>query len=245
MPQIVPTAQRVMQVFEIFARERRPLTNAELARFLQLADSSCSDLLHTLRQSGYLLRTPKSRFFHPTGRLNEIAGLIAASDPMQQFAAEALEILSRQTGETAMCGHMDGTNVKVFACQESARALRYVLKPGVTLNLHSTALGKALLGTLPTKERDALIDSLSLEADTPHTITDPKQLKAQITASLEYGCFAARGEGSEGVYAIGIAGIVGGKLTAFSIVGPIHRFEQNLGSYRAILLDMKRDFFEA
>ncbi len=73
MPQILPTAQRVLQVFEVYARERRPLTNSEMARFLDLADSSCSDLLYTLRQAGYLLRTPKSRYFHPTGRLLDVS----------------------------------------------------------------------------------------------------------------------------------------------------------------------------
>ena len=87
MPQIIPTAQRVLQVFEVYARERRPLTNSEMARMLDLADSSCSDLLYTLRQAGYLLRTPKSRYFHPTGRLLDVAQGIAAADPLQASPA--------------------------------------------------------------------------------------------------------------------------------------------------------------
>ena len=119
MPQIIPTAQRVLQVFEVYARERRPLTNSEMARMLDLADSSCSDLLYTLRQAGYLLRTPKSRYFHPTGRLLDVAQGIAAADPLQAFAGEALEILTRQSGESSMCGLLDGNKVKIYASQES------------------------------------------------------------------------------------------------------------------------------
>lgn len=243
MPQIIPTAQRVMQVFEVFAKEQRPLTNSEMARYLNLADSSCSDLLYTLRQSGYLLRTPRSRFFHPTGRLHEIAGLIAASDPMQQFASEALEILTRKSGETSMCGHLDSDKVKVFACHQSMRALRYVLQPGVTLNLQSTALGKALLGAMSSDERHAMIERLPMERDTSATLTDRAQLNSQIEANLDEQCFTARGEGSEGVYAIGTAGMVGGQLTAFSIVGPVHRVEKNLAEYKSILMSVRKDFF--
>src|SRR5690606_19629801 len=106
MPQILPTAQRVLQVFEVYARERRPLSNSELARPPGLADRRCSAVLYTLRQAGYLPRAPTSRFFQPTARLPDVAKGIAAAAPMQIFAAEALEILSRQSGESSMCAHL-------------------------------------------------------------------------------------------------------------------------------------------
>ncbi|RYE40968.1 MAG: IclR family transcriptional regulator, partial [Hyphomicrobiales bacterium] len=184
MPQIIPTAQRVLQVFEIYAREGRPLTNSEMARFLDLADSSCSDLLYTLRQAGYLLRTPKSRYFHPTGRLLDVAQGITAADPLQSFATEALEVLTRQSGESSMCGLLDGNKVKIYASQESPRALRYVLQPGTTLELQITALGKALLGAMDAAERNATIETLSFEKITADSITNPAALRAQIEAQL-------------------------------------------------------------
>jgi DNA-binding IclR family transcriptional regulator len=245
MPQIIPTAQRVMQVFEIYARERRPLTNSEMARFLDLADSSCSDLLYTLRQSGYLLRAPKSRYFLPTARLVDVAQGIATADPLQIFSAEALDILTRQSGETSMCGILDGNKVKIFGCQESSRALRYVLRPGTMVDVHSTALGKAILGAMDGKARDALIDELPMEPITPNTITDRDRLRAEIASRLDDGCFTAKDEGSEGVYAIGIAGRIGVHLTALSIVGPTHRVEKNLDAYIRILKDAREEFFES
>ena len=185
MPQIIPTAQRVLQVFEVYARERRPLTNSEMARMLDLADSSCSDLLYTLRQAGYLLRTPKSRYFHPTGRLLDVAQGIAAADPLQAFAGEALEILTRQSGESSMCGLLDGNKVKIYASQESPRALRYVVQPGTTFALHVAAMGKALLGEMGEAERNALIDTMQFEHVTASSIADAATLRAQIEAQRE------------------------------------------------------------
>ena len=245
MPQILPTAQRVLQVFEVYARERRPLTNSEMARFLDLADSSCSDLLYTLRQAGYLLRTPKSRYFHPTGRLLDVAQGISAADPLQSFASEALEILTRQSGESSMCGLLDGNKVKIYASQESPRALRYVVQPGTTFDLQVAALGKALLGEMDAAERNALIDTLPFGHVTASSITDPATLRAQIESQLDKKYFHSRDEGNEGVSAVGIAGRVGGQLTALSIVGPTHRMDANREKYIQIILDARTEFFDS
>jgi len=245
MPQILPTAQRVLQVFEVYARERRPLTNSEMARFLDLADSSCSDLLYTLRQAGYLLRTPKSRYFHPTGRVLDVAQGISAADPLQSFASEALEILTRQSGESSMCGLLDGNKVKIYASQESPRALRYVVKPGTTFDLQVAALGKALLGEMDAAERNALIDTLPFEHVTTSSITNPDTLRAQIESQQPKHYFNSRDEGNEGVSAVGIAGRVGGQLTALSIVGPTHRMDANMEKYVQIILDARAEFFES
>lgn len=245
MPQILPTAQRVLQVFEVYARERRPLTNSEMARFLDLADSSCSDLLYTLRQAGYLLRTPKSRYFHPTGRLLDVAQGISAADPLQSFASEALEILTRQSGESSMCGLLDGNKVKIYASQESPRALRYVVQPGTTFDLQVAALGKALLGEMDPAERNALIDTLPFEHVTASSITDPGTLRAQIESQQAKHYFNSRDEGNEGVSAVGIAGRVGGQLTALSIVGPTHRMDANMQKYVQIILDARAEFFDS
>ena len=61
MPAFVPAAARTMLLFEAFARERRELSNAEIAKLLDMPETSCVDLLHTLLEAGYLMRTARSR----------------------------------------------------------------------------------------------------------------------------------------------------------------------------------------
>jgi len=244
MPQILPTAERTLQVFEIYAKEKRPLSNSEIARLLGVADSSCSDLLHTLRVAGYLLRAPKTRLFHPTGRLFDIGQQINASDPLQTFAAEALEILSRKSGESSMCGVLDGVNARVITYQESPRALRYVLKPGTRVELHSTALGKALLGNLDEKTREMILSGLKMKAITTKSIQDKEELRRQLEKGKVKGYYSNFGEGNDAVGAVGIAGHVGGQLVAISLVGPLNRMEKNFDQNVKILLDARHEFFE-
>ena len=93
------------------------------------------------------------------------------------------------------------------------------------------ALGKALLGEMGEAERNALIDTMQFEHVTASSIADAATLRAQIEAQREKQYFTSRDEGNEGVSAIGIAGRVGGQLTALSIVGPTHRMDANMEQY--------------
>lgn len=245
MPRTVPAAQRAMQVFESFAREQRPLNNSELAQELDLAASSCSDLVHTLIEAGYLLRMPKGRLLYPTSRLRDLVQRFGVTDPLQIFASEALELLSKRSGETSMCAYLNGVKVNIFACQESPRALRYVLRPGTEVDVHSTALGKAILGALAPLERSTLIDLLPMTQTTPHSIQDRDLLRKEIEESVKKGVFIAREEGGEGVTALGIAGKINGRVTALSIVGPSSRMEKSMNAYVPILLEAQGEFFRS
>jgi DNA-binding IclR family transcriptional regulator len=145
MPTLVPAAARTMSLLEVFARERRELSNSDLARLMDLPESSCSDLLHTLHELGYLLRTARSRRFYPTARLLTIAKDISAGDPLYAVASEACELLRDRTGETGLCGRLEAGVVKVLAFAEGTHPLRYVGNVGNKIALHVSALGKAEL----------------------------------------------------------------------------------------------------
>ena len=110
MPTQIPAASRAMAVFEVFARERRDLSNSEMAKLLAVADSSCSDLLHTLHKLGYLIRTTRTRRFYPSGRLLETARQIAENDPLTRFAQEAVTQLADMTNESAFFGVLEPVN---------------------------------------------------------------------------------------------------------------------------------------
>lgn len=152
MPNFIPASARTMAVFDMFAKEKRELSNSEIARLLDLPESSCLDLLHTLREQGYLLRTARTRRFYPTGRLHQIALEIGQNDPLLHAGREAADLLAETTGETACVGRLDNGAVRAVAVQQGKYPLRYVLNAGERIALHTSAMGKALLGTLASDE---------------------------------------------------------------------------------------------
>ncbi|SHJ39014.1 transcriptional regulator, IclR family [Roseomonas rosea] len=239
MPTTVPATLRTLAVFEIFAREQRDLSNAEIARLIGLPESSTSDLLHTLHEAGYLLRTVRSRRFYPTRRLLDVARQSAERDPIATFAADAIAALSERTGETAICGRPDRMRVQVVAIQEGSHPLRYMLRAGERLAMHASALGKALLALMPPEEMRRAIRARPLRQLGPAAITDPGRLEASIEEVRARGWAWVADEAGEGVAAIAIAGLVGGEPLAISLAGPTTRLEASRETYRAALEEVR------
>ncbi|RAP63474.1 IclR family transcriptional regulator [Achromobacter sp. HZ01] len=239
MPNLIPATGRTLAVFEVFAREKRELSNSDMARLLSLADSSCSDLLYTLHSLGYLMRTPKTRQFYPTGRLFEMACQFRQNDPMSAVAQEAVEQLVERTNETAFFGVHERLAVKVAAALPSRRPLRYILDVGDRVAVHASAFGKALLGLLPPQELRAEVARLNLKAVTPHTITDPGKLIANIEAGRRRGWYDTRSEGAEGVTALAVSGWLGGHAVSLSLAGPTERVDKHHAEYLQALRDVR------
>ncbi|MBP6814691.1 MAG: IclR family transcriptional regulator [Burkholderiaceae bacterium] len=245
MPAHVPAAARTLAIFEAFAREQRELSNSELARHLGVAESSCSDLLHTLLETGYLMRTARTRRFYPSGRLFEITRQIARNDPLLRLGKEAVDMLSERTGETALCGRLEGGHVSVIAMHEGKHALRYVVKVGTRIGLHVTALGKALLAALPRDEAARQLRLRPLKQYTEHSITDLARLERELDRIRKRGLATVSGEGTDGVSAMAVAGVFGSEPLAISLAGASERFRRHEATYREALLEVRAMVFQA
>ena len=223
MPTIVPAATRTMLLLEVFARERRELSNSDLARLMDLPESSCSDLLYTLHDMGYLLRTARSKRFYPTARLLDIAKEISASDPLFAVATEACELLRDKTGETGLCGHVVNGVVHVLAFAEGTHPLRYVSNVGNKIALHVSALGKAELALGTPGEAARQLRLKTLKQIAPGSITDLAELEKQVAQAREQGWSWVENEGFDGLAAMAVAGYVGDQPLAISVAGPTQR----------------------
>ncbi|WP_028605349.1 IclR family transcriptional regulator [Ottowia thiooxydans] len=231
MPADVPACTRTLAVLEVFAREKRELSVSDVARFLDLADSSCSDLLHTMMKAGYVVRTAKTRRFYPTGKLYSIALDISRNDPLYMASLEMVELLSEKTGESAFCAVLDDGAVKVLATVEGKHHLRYVLRTGERIALHASALGKAVLGSLDDEEMRRQLRLKPLRKVTSETIIDPNVLEENVKGQRERGWYSVQEEGNDGVLAFGIPLQIGDAKVALSIAGPVERMRKNQDTY--------------
>ena len=243
MPTIVPAAARTMTLLEVFAREKRELSNSDLSRLMDLPESSCSDLLHTLHEMGYLLRTARSRRFYPTARLLSVAKEISASDPLYAVGAEACELLRDRTGETGLCGRLENGVVKVIALSEGRHALRYMQHVGDKLALHVSALGKAILAIGTPEEAARQLRLKPLRVLASGTLTDLAALEAQVERAREQGWIWVENEGSEGLSAVAVAGQIGGETVALSVAGLTHRMRDQRARCLEALQEVKAIVF--
>lgn len=240
----VPAAARTVAVFEIFARERRELTKSEVARLLDLPESSTSDLLNTLHEIGYLSRTASTRRFYPTGRLLAMASAIAENDPLTAFGTEATGLLAQRSGETACCAVLAAEQIKVVAVSEGSYRLRYVLNVGDTFTVHATAIGKALLGGLGDDDMRRVLRLRSLPRRTDNSKTDPREVEAEVREHRKLGWFQAIDEGTMGVSSFAVSGHVGDRLVGLGIIGPTDRVRSRPDEMRNIVVAVGQQVFD-
>lgn len=238
-----PAAARTIALFELFAWQKRDLSGADIGRMLDLPQSSCSQLLSTLESLGYLVRTPKSRRYYPTARMLEVGQRIAERDPMEVFGAEAVTLLGRLSGESCTFGIIQDAKVHVIAVFEGVHPLRYIVSPGHRLLLHATALGKALLGTLPQEDVARLIRLRRLRRMTDKTVIDVRVLEDEIYRHRELGWYRADGEASFDVGSLAISGMIGNQGAGLAMSGPAQRLNKNLPRYLDMLKEVRAAVF--
>lgn len=221
------TADRTLRVFEGFSEIGRPATLSELARYLRIPVSSCSGLLKTLEQRGYLHTVEPRSTYYPTNRLLQVARGIADHDPLTSRISPILEKLRDETGETVVLAKRRDAKALFLDVVESRSNIRYVAQVGETRELHASSLGKAILSVMSDAERANLLNRIEFHRLTPKTLRTPKALETSIAADRHRGCYVNFGESVPDLYAIARPLIVDGRAYAIAVIGPGKRIEGN------------------
>ena len=221
----VTSALRTLRLFEVFAEQQRPLSLTELAAELDIPKSSCHAIVNTLSDRGYLYTLTKPRGMYPTKKLAMLMERVMAKDAFVQRATPSLEALRDLTEETIILGKLHGQSVLYLEVFESRQAIRYSARQGDRKPLHSSSIGKAMLGTLKEPELVATLAELSLSAVTDATMTDPQRLFDDIRRSKKRGYYLTQGENVRDVWAIAATVTMGSESFAIAVAGPQHRMK--------------------
>lgn len=231
----VKTAARTLDLFEVFAAARGPLSLTELAQRIGSPISSCHALVRTLQARGYVYVLDERKRVYPTKRLLAVAQAIARHDPILERLSPILARLMKATGETAILGKRQAEWVTYLDVVEGVHTLRYTAAPGDTKPLHSSAIGKAMLGLLKEEELSRLLERLALPRVTERTLVDPSALRANLAEGRARGYFVTRGENVPDVMGISIARRIGEEPYGLAVAGPVARLEGRLDSFVAAL----------
>ncbi|QHE84673.1 IclR family transcriptional regulator [Hydrogenophaga sp. BPS33] len=243
MPAFVPAAARALALFEVFAREKRELSNTELAKHLNLPESSCSDLVGTLLDIGYLAKSARSRRLYPTSRLYSVAAEVNKNDTTTAWLEEACEMLRDKTGESTLCGKIVDGVVHVLAFCEGRYPLRYTSAQGEKISLHVSALGKAILALGTPAEAVQQLKLKPMRKLASGTMTELPALSKQIAQFKQNGWSLVENEGAEDLAAFAMAGNIGAEQLAISVVGPVGRIRLNKKEYLAALAEVSEYLF--
>lgn len=177
---MLSTVQRVGQVLELFGMDHPERSVSEVASLLGVPKSTAHALLRTMCEIGLLRRTADRRY-RLGSRILALSSTLLATTQYRVEARPVMEELVSRFGETVHLATMEGDRVLYVDKLQGTRAVQVsVTGVGVELPAHCSAVGKALLAARPWTEVEALLSRTGLAALTPNTITDLRQLRAEL-----------------------------------------------------------------
>lgn len=220
---------RTLDVFEAFARARKPLSLTELARQLDIPASSCHDVVSALESRGYLYELRPRAGYYPTARLFEIARGIHENDPVTERAEPLLQQLSQDLNASVSLSKAKGLQLTYLVVCNPPGPLRYSVQVGATArNLYATSAGKALLGSLPPQEQEAYLQTIELKPMTPHTHTSRERLLEDVRESEARGWYISREESVEDALTLSARFEWGGVTYCVTAAGVRNQMERRL-----------------
>jgi DNA-binding IclR family transcriptional regulator len=218
--------ERTLDVFEMFAAEKRPLSLTDMTRLLGIPISSCHDVVHALQARGYIYETAPRAGYYPTRRLHSISRTIAMNDSVVQRAEPLLVKMKDDLGETVTLAKATGMQVLYLLVLEPEHPIRFSVTEGSEIrSLYATSAGKAFLSTFPVEALKARIQALDLKRLTAKTITSKVKLLADIAESKTRGWFVNREESLAGVVTVSGVFIWNDAVHLVTVAGPAARIE--------------------
>ena len=231
------SVERVFAILEMFERERRPLSLKELSEYCQIPTSTCHSLVHSMLNRSYLYQTGRRKDLYPTRRLFDVGSTIVANDMILQRLEPTMEMLRERTRETVILGKRQKDNVTYLEVLESPQTIRYSASVGDVKPLHSTCIGKTMLGAMRPQDLRDFLEKHPLERVTDTTITSYARLMDALEEGKKNGYYTTRGENVVDVTAVAVPVSVNNELLGIAVAGPSHRmnavFEEIVSSLRA------------
>ena len=216
---------RIAEILNCFSVEEPVHTLTAVSNRLGLPKSTTHRLLTTLVSQGFLIRDVHGHGYQLGYQLLHWGMVAQAALDLRSEALPILRLLVRSVGETAILTARDGTRGFYLEIVESAQPVRLTMQVGQRLRLHAGASSKVLLAFLPEAEIEQIIAAIELLPFTPHTITEPALLRAELAAIRQRGYATSFEETDHG--AMGIAAPVydraGHAVAGIGIAAPLAR----------------------
>ncbi len=216
-----PAAERALSVMEVLANSRSGLSLADLARQLRLPKSSVHCLLVTLERRGYLQRNERTNRYLFGLKLFSLANMALNGLELREQAAPVLQKLAEQTRLTVHLAILEQNEAVLIDKVEPLGTFKLATWLGKRMDVHCTAVGKALIAYLPEEELDRLIRERGLPRHNDNSIVSGKKLREELERVRKMGCSTDDEEDEIGRRCIGapVFDGAGNVLAAISISG--------------------------
>lgn len=191
---------KVLAVLESLVEESRL---SDIARTTQLSNSTTHRILTELVGLGWAQYDEERRRYYPGSQLYGLVGVLNDTRHVVRLAMPWLANLNADTGLTVHLGMLKGDKVMYAAKLDGTSSYRMLSHVGGMVELHSTAIGKAILATWSDERVQEFINRNGLEAITPNTHTSTEPLLADLKRCSSRGWALDNGENEKLLRCVG------------------------------------------
>ena len=216
----VEATETSLTILETLADAGEPLGVTALSDRVGVAKSVAHNHLTTLRARGFV--TKRDGRYEPSLRTLALGERTRTHATMYENAKPEVDNLAEATGETTVLFVIEEDHGVPAYVTEAANGWSPSFWTGERMALHVNAPGKSILASLPDERVDAILDAGGLAAPTDETVTDPDELRSQISRIRDDGIAFCKGEQYPGI--VGVASPIqtrgGTRPAAIGVVGP-------------------------
>ncbi|HSP47466.1 MAG TPA: IclR family transcriptional regulator [Clostridiaceae bacterium] len=244
----IQSADRIFSVLELLSL-KGPLGVIDISTKLDLNKSTVHRLLASLISMDYVRQDPASGKYTLTFKLLSLAEAFRSKVDVVSIAHPYLEQIMEKSSETVHLVQREGSDVVYIDKVESnASSVRMVSRIGLRQPLYCTAVGKAILATLPEEEVRKIWEESRVRKLTEHTIVDFESFLKELDLSRKRGYALDNEENEIGVrcIAVCIKDYRGAAVNAFSISAPVTRMpDERIEELASFVLQMKTEMSRA
>lgn len=219
------TADRALDVLQLFDDSRLTVTGVEVAARLGVARSTAYRYLQSLTFSGFLEEADSRAGFRLGPKVLALARLARKGIGLSDVARPVMRELVGATGEAVLLTRRSGSWIVCLEREESDHPVRLSYERGHLLPPNAGAAALVLLAWEPDAVVDEILGSTTLTRLTSTTMIDPARIRVRLEEIRAAGVASSRGELDPDI--IGIAAPIrnhdGSVVAAVSIAGLSHR----------------------
>jgi IclR family pca regulon transcriptional regulator len=197
----VQSLERGLGVIRAFTADTPEMTLSEVARATGTSRAAVRRFLLTLTDLRYM--TTDGRRFRLTPRVLELGYAYLSSLSLAQIALPHLEHLVAEVHESSSVAVLDGEDVVYVSRVPTQRIMTVSISIGTRFPAHATSLGRVLLAHLDDTRLRHYLDTATLAAFTPRTITSREALAAELEKVRVQGWCLVDEELEQGLISVG------------------------------------------
>jgi len=176
----IDVVNQALRIPDVFSLQRPERGVTEISKELKLSKATAARLMYTLKECGYLTKSPATNKYRLGWKLAQLGGVYLASVSLREIALPRLKELNSKINETVDLWIVVGEQRLCVDRLESTYEVRPVAQAGKLSPLHAGASGKLLLAFMSDDKIQDFLETETLTRFTDHTITQKEDLLAEV-----------------------------------------------------------------